>query len=94
MALMPSNNTHSVDELAHDAKKILAQLHRTGRPVLLTRSGKTNAVLVDVKTYERSIAAENFNFFVSEAEADVEAGRLIPARKTLARLKAKHAKKV
>ena len=44
--------TELVTTLKRHATRVLADLHRSGEPVLITEHGKPSAYLVDVNSYE------------------------------------------
>ena len=92
MSLNPSEDIRSVTELKRKTKEILSQLHRTRRPVVLTVNGKADAVLMDTKTYEKHLKADNMARLLAQAEEDIEAGRTRPIRSFLKEFK--HARKV
>jgi len=50
--LRPSQDVRPVTEFRAKASAFLDQLHRTGRPVMLTQHGRCAAVLLDVEAYE------------------------------------------
>ena len=92
MSLNPSEDIRSVTELKRKTKEILSQLHRTRRPVVLTVNGKADAVLMDTKTYEKHLKADNMARLLARAEEDIAAGRTRPIRSFLKEFK--HARKV
>ena len=65
-------------ELESRPRDILDQVHRTGRPVVVTVDGKPDVVILDVATYERRLKALNLALLLAEAEADAKAGRTAP----------------
>jgi prevent-host-death family protein len=58
-------------ELQSEAARILEQLQKTGRPVVITVAGKPAAVLLDVETFERKLKAVNMAHLIAEAEASM-----------------------
>ena len=64
----------TVSELKKDAEDILAQLHRTGRPVVLTVDKKPDAVLLDVGVYARMLRTINLRAILVEAEYEAQGG--------------------
>jgi len=42
-----------VTDFRNNAADVLAQLGRTGRPIVLTQRGRASAVLLEVKAYEK-----------------------------------------
>ena len=50
MAISLTEDIRSVAELERNTQQILDDMHKTGRPVILTVNGKADAVLIDAKT--------------------------------------------
>ena len=65
----------SVAEFARDPREILRQVHRTGRPVVVTLKGKPDVIVLDAASFERRLKLGNLARLLAEAEADVRAGR-------------------
>jgi prevent-host-death family protein len=82
-----TTDIRSVTELKRNTKEILAHVHETGRPVVLTVNGKADAVLMDVRTYEEHLRASNLARLLAPAEADVASGRTRPMRSVLKEFK-------
>jgi prevent-host-death family protein len=59
MSLNLSEDIRSVTDLKRHTREILQQIHKTGRPVVLTVNGRADAVLLDAKTYEKHLKAFN-----------------------------------
>ena len=49
----------SVSELKKHAREIFDQLHRTGRPVVITVNGKPDVVLLSARVFEEKLKAFN-----------------------------------
>lgn len=60
-----------ISELKKNTKKILVQIRRTRRPVILTVNGKADSVLIDVESYEKQLMAANLSKLLLEAERDI-----------------------
>ena len=73
----------SVTDLKRKTRQILRQIHHTGRPVFLTVNGKADAVLVDLKTYEKHLEAGNMARLLSLAEGEVKDKKTRPLRSFL-----------
>ena len=69
-----SEDIRSVSELKRQTREILDQIHRTGRPVVLTVNGKADAVLMEAKTYEKHLKASNLARMVAAASSGVSIG--------------------
>ena len=87
MSLSLLEDIRSVTDLKRKTREILQQLHRTGRPVILTVNGRADAVLLDAKTYEKHLAALNLAQLLAEGEEDIAAGRRRRARTVLREFK-------
>jgi prevent-host-death family protein len=84
------DDIRSVTDLKRNTREILNHLHRTGRPVVLTVNGRADAVLMGAKTYEKQLKAMNLVRLLVEAEEDIAAGRVRPARAFLKEFKNAH----
>lgn len=77
----------SVSDLKKKTREIFEQVHRTGRPVVITVNGRPDVVLLDAALFEKKLKALNLGALLAEAEADVRAGRTRPAQDFLKELK-------
>ncbi len=75
VAMKLIDDIHSVTDLKRKTREILNQVRETGRPVVLTVNGRADAVLMDVRTFERHLSASNAAKLLALAEDDVRAGR-------------------
>lgn len=80
MTINITEDIRSITELKRNANSVLAQIHKTKRPVILTVNGKAEAVLVDAKEYEKIINAFNLLKFLAPAEEDIKGGRYTEAK--------------
>ena len=80
MALSLTEDIKSVSEFKRRIRDVFAQLHRTGRPVVITVNGRPDVVLLDAAVFERTLSALNLQALLAEGEADVAARRTRPAR--------------
>ena len=90
MSFSQSEDIRSVTDLKRNTREILQQVHKTGRPVVLTVNGRADAVLLDARTYEKYLRAFNLAGLLAEGEADVAAGRVRSARSFLKEFKNTH----
>jgi prevent-host-death family protein len=90
MSFNLSEDIRSVTDLKRHTREILQQVHKTGRPVVLTVNGRADAVLLDAKTYQKHLRAFNLARLLAEGEADVSAGRVRRARPVLREFKNAH----
>ncbi len=87
MGIKFSEDIRSVTDLKRNTRSLLDQIHKTGRPVVLTVNGKADAVLMNAKAYEAYLSAVNLAHELVKAEKDVTAGRVRPARSFLKEFK-------
>jgi prevent-host-death family protein len=87
MSLSISEDIKSVSELKKKTNEIFRQMHSTGRPVIVTVNGKPDAVLIEVKVFEKKLKSLNLGMSLAEAEADLKEGRVRKARSFLKELK-------
>ena len=92
MGLSLTEDIKSVSEFKKQIREVFSQLHRTGRPVLITVNGRPDVVLLDAAVFERKLSALNLRALLAEGEADVVAGRTRSARVALGALR--RAKKI
>lgn len=90
MAIIFTEDIHSVTELKRNTRAILDHIHESERPVILTVNGKADAVLMDVKTYEKHLSVNNLAKLLREGETDIAQGRTRPMRAFLKELKHAH----
>ena len=83
MGLSLTEDIKSVSEFKKQIRQVFTQLHRTGRPVVITVNGRADIVLLDAAVFERKLSALNLHALLAEGEADVAAGRIRPARAAL-----------
>ena len=83
MSISLTEDFKTVKELRDDPDGILAHVHRTGRPVVVTVDGKPDVVILDASVYENRLKALNFAHLVAQAEAEVRAGLARPAEEVL-----------
>ena len=87
MSLSLLEDIRSVTDLKRKTREILQQMHKTGRPVILTVNGRADAVLLDAKTYEKHLSAFNLAQLLAEGEQDIAVGRVRRARTVLREFK-------
>lgn len=76
-----------ISELKKNTKKILLQVRRTKRPVILTVNGKADSVLIDVESYETQLRAANLSKLVIKAEHDIAEQKTRPLNSFLKEFK-------
>lgn len=87
MSVSLTEDFRSVSDLKKRTREIFEQLHRTGRPVVITVNGRPDAVLLDAAQFEKKLKALNVANLLAEGERDVRAGRIRSARQVLKELK-------
>jgi len=95
MGLSLTEDIKSVSEFKKRIREVFAQLHRTGRPVVITVNGRPDVVLLDAAVFERKLSALNLQVLLAEGEADVVAGRTRSARaavRAIRRARGRHRK--
>ncbi len=68
--------TELVTTLKRQATKILAELHETKEPVLITEHGRPSAYLIDPDDYELMQRRLAIMEGIARGEADIRAGRV------------------
>jgi len=74
----------------NNSVKMLKQLKRTGRPIVLTVNGKAKATVISAAEYQRlmDIAADaDEREGVRQGDADIAAGRTRPAEEVFAEMR-------
>ncbi|MDI6793461.1 MAG: type II toxin-antitoxin system Phd/YefM family antitoxin [bacterium] len=87
MSVSITEDIKPVSDLKKRTREIFEQIHRTGRPIIVTVNGKPDAVLLDVTVFEKKLKNINLGALLAEAETDVQEGRTRPARDFLKELK-------
>ena len=67
-----------VSELKKNTRRVLEQVRRTQRPVILTVNGKASSVLIDVDSYERQMKALSLSSLLLEAENEIKENKIRP----------------
>ena len=76
-----------VSELKKNTRRVLEQVHKTQRPIILTVNGKANSVLIDVDSYDKQMKAANLAHLLLEAERDIAEKKIRPAKSFLKEFK-------
>lgn len=80
MSLSLTEDVKTVSELKRGLKAVFAQIHRTGRPVVVTVNGRPDVVILDAAAFERKLRSLNLAALLARGEADVRRGRTRSAR--------------
>lgn len=70
------HSIRSLNDLTANPKKVISHLRRSSKPVLLTKNGKPQVILLDVQKLPKKKSLSELERLVEEAEADVAAGRI------------------
>jgi prevent-host-death family protein len=77
----------------NNSVKMMKQLKKTGRPIILTVNGKTEAIVQSAESYQRLLdiaALANEREGVRQGDADIAAGRTRPAKEFFAEVRKKY----
>jgi len=77
----------------NNSVKMMKQLKKTGRPIVLTVNGKPEATLLSAAEYQRlaDLAAQgSVEEAIRQGRADVVAGRTLPVAEAFAKFRKKH----
>ena len=88
----PSVDVRPVTEFRANTSAVLAQMHATKRPIVLTQHGRSTAVLLDVDVYESLIDEVAVMRNVHTAEKQLDAGMGIPHEAVERRLRERYLK--
>jgi len=82
-----------VTRLKTGAARVLDELKRRRRPIVITQHGKASAVMLDVASYERMKNAALMMRLLATSEADVADGRVTSHDEVFSELKRRLARK-
>jgi len=77
----------------NNSVKMLKQLNRTGRPIVLTVNGKPKATVISAAEYQRLMdiaARDSVEEAIRQGRADVAAGRTVPLADAFSAFRKKH----
>ncbi|MBI2560110.1 MAG: type II toxin-antitoxin system Phd/YefM family antitoxin [Planctomycetes bacterium] len=74
MSISITEDIRPISDLKKKPSEIFKQIHRTGRPIIVTVNGKPDAVLLDVEIFERKLKALNLGVLLAEAETEAKMG--------------------
>ena len=70
-----------ISEFRANATGLIEQVNQTKRPLVITQHGKSAAVLLDVREYERMLERLELLTDIAEAEEDIKRKRVYPTAK-------------
>ena len=86
-----STRIRPISYLKANAAEVLDQIGREREPLVITQNGEARAVLQDVVSYEQTQETLALLKVLALGTRQVEQGRVVPARETLERLRARAA---
>ncbi len=87
MQITPTQDILPVTEFKKRAKEVMSQVHKTGRPVVLTVHGKADSVLVDAKQYEQQQQDYELLKQLVQAEKEIAQGKFVSAKQLIKDMK-------
>ena len=77
----------------NNSVRMMKQLKKTGRPIILTVNGKPEAIVQSVESYQRLVdiaSKADVREALRQAKEDAAAGRVLPAEEAFAKFRKKH----
>lgn len=87
--MRPINVTEDIipiGEFKAQASAVLRKMRRTGRPVVVTQSGRPAAVVISVEDFDRMVERERFVNAVQRGLAEAERGDVVEHEEAMARV--------
>jgi prevent-host-death family protein len=78
MSISLTEDFKTAGELSQAPDAVLAQVQRTGRPVVVTADGKPAVVMLPAAEYERLVHTLNLARLLMEGEASIREGKTRP----------------
>ena len=88
--LRPSTDVRPVTEFRAHTSAVIAQVHSTKRPLILTQHGRSAAVLLDPEVYESLIDEIELLRDLAVSEAQIAAGQVVPQEEVVRRMREKY----
>jgi len=66
----------TITELKNNTGRIINKVSNSGNPVILTKNGKPNAVIVDLKSFKTFSNRKKIIQLIEDAENDISSGRV------------------
>jgi prevent-host-death family protein len=86
-----STRIKPITYLKANAADVLRELTEVREPLVITQNGEAKAVIQDVRSWEETQETLALLKILALGNAQVDAGKVKPAREVIARLKAKRA---
>ena len=74
----------SISEVKANAAKLIEEMQRTQRPVVITQNGRATAIVQDVQAYEQTQESLAMLKIIAQGRADMAHGRVKPLRQAFA----------
>lgn len=84
-----STQVRPVSYLKANVAEVLADVHQTREPVLITQNGQAKAVLVDVVSYEQTQETLALLKLLALGQREITADETVDARDAIAEIKAR-----
>lgn len=84
-----STQVRPVSYLKANVAEVLADVHQTREPVLITQNGQAKAVLVDVVSYEQTHETLALLKLLALGQREITADETVDARDAIAEIKAR-----
>lgn len=84
-----SKQIKPINQLKTDVAEIPHELQERREPAVITQNGEANAVLMEAASHEQTHEAPALLKLLALSQHDVDAGRVKPVDKVIARLRAK-----
>lgn len=88
-----SSQVKPISYLKANAAEVLARLAEEREPLVITQNGEAKAVIQDVASFEETQETLALLKILALGNAEIEAGKVKPVAKVVARLRAKQAAK-
>ena len=73
-----NDDVRTLTEFAREAKAIVLEVRKTKRPVVVTVAGKPGVVVMDARSYRKTLHNERLEAMLAQAEQDIKSGRVRP----------------
>jgi len=82
-----SQQVKPISRLKANAPEVIAELARTGEPIVITVHGEAKAVLQDIASFEETQETLALLKILALGEKDLAAGKVRPLREAFARIR-------
>jgi prevent-host-death family protein len=85
-----ANDIRSLSDFKRNTSELLDRLRKTGHPLVLTINGKAELIVQDAEAYQALLDRVETIEGIQRGLAEIEAGRVTPARRVFNRLRRAH----